>query len=117
MPTGGVLSPTLWNLVIGTLLKKLNTLAYTQAYADDVVIIIRGKDPSTIYGMANSCLVQAQGWADETCLESGACKSAAMMFTRRRRWKQQRLTLNGEEIETPDKIKYLGIRVPRLIST
>ena len=46
--TRWVLSPLLWNLVVGPLLKKLTRLAYAQAYADDIVIVVRGKDISTV---------------------------------------------------------------------
>ena len=74
-----------------------------------MVIIIKGKDPTTVYDMARTCLGEAQAWADESHLEFCARKSAAMRFTNRRKLDQQRLTIKGEEIDTSEKLKYLRI--------
>ena len=48
-PQGGVLSPLMWCLVMDDLLTLLNLLGYeTIGYVDDLAVIVRGKDGSTI---------------------------------------------------------------------
>nr|CAH7735162.1 unnamed protein product [Callosobruchus chinensis] len=47
-PQGGVLSPRLWNLVVDRLLVALNDQGmFAQGYADDIVILITGKQENT----------------------------------------------------------------------
>ena len=49
-PQGGVLSPLLWNITIGGLLRLMdNTPAYVQAYADDFVILFQGSDLAELH--------------------------------------------------------------------
>lgn len=48
-PQGGVISPTLWNLVIDELLNRLIRAGFTAiGYADDITIICRGKFLNTL---------------------------------------------------------------------
>lgn len=48
-PQGSVLSPTLWILVMDSLLKRLQSDGHTAiGYADDLTVICRGKDLSTM---------------------------------------------------------------------
>jgi hypothetical protein len=43
MPTGGVLSPLLWNLVVDELLACINDQGFcAMGFADDIVIIVQG---------------------------------------------------------------------------
>ena len=50
-PQGGVLSPFLWNLVVDSLLELsyMDTTAYLQGFADDLVILTEGDDLDVIY--------------------------------------------------------------------
>jgi hypothetical protein len=48
-PQGGVLSLLLWNMVINSLLVRLNTESlWAQGFADDIAIVINGKFLSTV---------------------------------------------------------------------
>jgi retron-type reverse transcriptase len=48
-PQGRVLSPLLWNMVVDGLLRKLYNAHYQgQGYADDVVLLQKGKFVSTL---------------------------------------------------------------------
>jgi hypothetical protein len=47
-PHGGVLFPLLWNLIIDGRVENLNNAGYyTQGYADDLAILILGKELNT----------------------------------------------------------------------
>ena len=48
-PQGGVLSPLLWSLVIDELIVRLNLFGFpTQAYADDVAILVNALCPKVV---------------------------------------------------------------------
>ena len=56
-PQGGVLSPTLWSMVVDALLRRLNDEGfYSQGYADDFVILLRGAYLDTLMGLTRSAL-------------------------------------------------------------
>ena len=56
-PQGGVLSPLLWILVMDELLVKLKNAGYTViGYADDLVLICRGKFISTLCDLTQNAL-------------------------------------------------------------
>jgi hypothetical protein len=51
-PQGGVLSPLLWNMVINSLLGRLNNESlWAQGFADDIAIVINGNWKMSEYGM------------------------------------------------------------------
>lgn len=53
-PQGGVMSPLLWCLVVDSLITRLNNAGfYTQGYADDLAIVIRGKVPMVLTDLMN----------------------------------------------------------------
>ena len=63
-PQGGVISPLLWNLVINEILFELKqggTKAV--AYADDVVLLVRGKFLPTISEIMEGSLRRLSRWA------------------------------------------------------
>lgn len=50
-PQGGLLSPLLYNLVVHDLLNNLRTEfpeAYSQGFADNLAVLIRGIDPEKV---------------------------------------------------------------------
>jgi hypothetical protein len=65
-PQGGVLSPFLWNLVINSLLGRLNTKSlWAQEFADGIAIVINGKFQITIYEFMQKALSIVQTWCRE----------------------------------------------------
>ena len=53
-PQGGVLSPLLGNLLVGSLLQEIrHPQAYIQAYADDIVLLFQGRNMSKLYEIAS----------------------------------------------------------------
>lgn len=51
---GSILGPTFWNLILDSLLEKLESAGvYCQAFADDVVLVFSGKEIGPLQETAN----------------------------------------------------------------
>ena len=109
-PQGGVLSPLLWNLLVGGLLLEVGgSRTYIQAYADDIVLLFQGSDMSELHAEASHCLETVGRWADDNDLVFSAGKSESIVFTWRRHWNLQPLLLGGHVIPRVKQVRYLGV--------
>lgn len=110
-PQGGVLSPTLWCLVIDELLVKLNNLGYfAQGYADDIIILLDGLFTGTICQLMQSALNIAQNWCQEKGLRVNPTKTTAVLFTRKTRIDNfQPPSIFGCALSRSTSMKYLGV--------
>ena len=82
-PQGGVLSPLLWILVIDELLEILDDLGYeVQGFADDLIVIVRGKFESTIKDRMQLALNVTSEWCQEKELTINPNKTTLVPFTR-----------------------------------
>ena len=76
-PQGGVLSPLLWDLVVDELLVNLNRQGfYTQGYADDLVILVRGKHLPALSGRMQAALKIVEAWCITENLKVNPGKTA-----------------------------------------
>jgi Reverse transcriptase (RNA-dependent DNA polymerase) len=83
-PQGGVLSPRLWSLVIDNRLIELEQQGYeVLGFADDLVIIVRGKVDSLISVRLQFALNYATKWCRRTKLNINPRKTIVIPFTRR----------------------------------
>lgn len=126
-PQGSVLSPLFFNMAMDGLLTKFGSKKQANGllsarlgsstnpvkiigYADDTVLIIKGKDLPTMASTLQQSLNIAQRWAAEAGLTFSPDKSQAIIFTRKRMFKSPpNLTLHGKPIEYVKKVKYLGV--------
>nr|CAH7739178.1 unnamed protein product [Callosobruchus chinensis] len=107
-PQDGVLSPRLWNLVVGSLLVALND----QGYADDIVILIRRKHMGTYLEIMQRALSIVERWCVTEGLSVNPSKTIMVPFTKRRNAKITRASiLFGNQIEVAREVKYLGIKL------
>ena len=83
-PQGGVSSPLLWNLVVDELIRILNEMGYlTIRYADDIVILVKGKFEKVLPDILERGLEIVRQWCMEKSLRVNPTKTEIVIFTRR----------------------------------
>ena len=109
-PQGGVLSPLLWSLVIDRLLNILSSEGLEViCYADDIVIVVRGKFDSIICDRLQVALDLVWDWCLRNDLSVNASKTVIIPFTRKTSLKLIPLHLGGSTLEFQKETKYLGV--------
>ena len=84
-PQGGVLSPLMWNLVVNGLLVILNANGYyAQGYADDVVVLIRGKYTAVISELMQGAMKMVEEWCVAEDLSINPSKTTLVPFTKKK---------------------------------
>jgi hypothetical protein len=102
VPQGAVLSPTLFNLYINSMLEKLREKGITAlAFADDVALVAKGERK-----MAEAIDI-VKRWGQDHFTELNAAKSGVMSFRIDRRTPLTRSSFHGIPVVT--EYKYLGI--------
>jgi hypothetical protein len=99
-PQGGVLSPLVWNLVVGRLLIVTDDLGFsTFGYADNIVIIVHGKFAHTVREIMQEALNVVVKWAVNNGLNISPHKTAIVPFPNRRKIEGLGpLKLHGKEL-------------------
>jgi len=111
-PQGSCCGPGLWNLQYNFIL-NLNYTNRTKAiaFADDLIIVTRGKTMREAENIAKIELHKISSWAKENKIQFNEQKSKAMLLTRRKR--KERKELEIYLIYKPsmqvNSLKYLGI--------
>ena len=110
-PQGGILSPLLWNLVIDSLIRLINsTPADSEGFADDVNLIIRGIDIDTIFDIGQQCLDKIREWGQKTGLNFSPTKTEAIVFTWKKKWVVKTpLKLGDKTLSLCQQVKCLGV--------
>lgn len=112
-PQGGCLSPLLWCLVVDSLIKELEEMrCHVTAYADDLALVIAGKDIGTICDLMNSAMKKVESWCTRNGLHVNPSKTSMMRFTNLRsenKIKMKSIKLFGENLKLVDEFKYLGV--------
>jgi hypothetical protein len=108
-PQDRVLSPLLWNMGVDVLLRRLHNAHYqAQGYADDVVLLQKGKFASTLCDRMQGSLNCVENSCREICLS--ADKTTMVLFMNNRMiggFYNPRLF--GTELRMTDQVKYLGV--------
>ena len=115
-PQGSASGPGFWNLQYNSLLN----LEYTKntkvtAYADDLMILTKGKTQVEIENYANIETQKVARWARDNKINFNDQKSKLMILTRRKpKIKQNfKIYLNNKILQEEDTITYLGIIIDR----
>ena len=109
---GAILSPLAWNLVFeGFLDLHKSGPVQAQAFADDGILYIVGKDPSVMLDLMQEALNKTAQWGLNNSLTFPAEKTTAMFFHRKYRWKlpKRKLKLSGIEINYTERQTFLGL--------
>ena len=107
-PQGSPLSPTLWNILINSLLNSFNIpSAHIHAYADDITVICTGNTPNQLHDTLQKTLTFINVWSNNNFLTINTQKTQIIHF--HKKTLNTPVTLNNNHIEIVDKIKILGI--------
>ena len=111
-PQGSCLGPGLWNIQYNSLL-NLNFAKQTKAiaFADDLILVTRGKTVAEAENFTNIELSKITTWETNCKIEFNDEKSTTMFVCRRKRKERKEINvyLNYKQLKQVNKIKYLGI--------
>nr|XP_042904640.1 uncharacterized protein LOC122270622 [Parasteatoda tepidariorum] len=109
-PQGGVLSPILWCMVMDSLLVRLTALGIPCiGYADDGVIVVRGKHGKTVSDIMNNALLEVARWCFKSGLSVNPSKISYVAFTRKRQLDLGNVYYLDHKLELTEKVKFLGV--------
>jgi hypothetical protein len=110
-PQGGLLSPLLWNMVINSLLVRLNNESpWAQGFADDIAIVSNGKFLSTVCELIQNALFIVQTWCWGVGLSVNADKTSMVIFTNNKKIVGFKKPILFEtELQLKNQVKYLGV--------
>lgn len=110
VPQGSILGPTLWNLLYdGVLRLPLPDGASLVGYADDLALVVASSTEQLLTNKANRALSQISDWMQSHGLQVAPEKTEAIVMAGRRVLSDIRFRVNGVEIATSKKLKYLGV--------
>lgn len=109
-PQGGVLSPLIWNLTINSLLSSFKDSAIKiVGYADDVILIIRGKCLTTMVNIMQQAVNKVMNWGVRNGLTFNPAKTQVTVFSNKKVNNMPNLHINGTLVNPSYSMKYLGI--------
>jgi hypothetical protein len=111
-PQESCCGPGFWNLQFNSLLQlKFMTRTKVVAYADDMLIEIRGNSVRAVENYANAETSKIDEWSRKNKIKFNNKESKVMLVTRRKRRKDKDITiyLHFQPLEQVTQMKYLGI--------
>ena len=117
VPQGGVLSATLFNVAINSILDKLPPGTRGSLYADDLVVYHVSKRIQTSARILQRAIKNLEDWASKSGLKFSSAKSEVVHFWRNIIGGKTRdyypLKLYGEDIPRRESVKFLGLTLDR----
>ncbi|GBP82536.1 Putative 115 kDa protein in type-1 retrotransposable element R1DM [Eumeta japonica] len=114
---GSIAGPTFWNLILDSLLRELGELGvYVQAFADDVVLMFSGQTASSIEEEANHALARVHCWGVRNKLRFAPSKTNSMVLTKKLKYDDPVVHMNGEQIGLVGEIRLLGLTIDRKLT-
>ncbi|GBP21029.1 Putative 115 kDa protein in type-1 retrotransposable element R1DM [Eumeta japonica] len=114
---GSIAGPTFWNLILDSLLRELGELGvYVQAFADDVVLMFSGQSASSIEEEANHALARVHCWGVRNKLRFAPSKTNSMVLTKKLKYDDPVVHMNGEQINLVGEIRLLGLTIDRKLT-
>lgn len=112
VPQGSVLGPTLWNLYYDDVLREEMPDGTTMvAYADDLALIVCGKDREEIEDNIAWTMGRINIWMSKSGLQLAPHKTEAVVLAGRRTIKTVTVRTGTVAIESQRSLKYLGILI------
>lgn len=109
---GSILGPELWNISYDDILRiELPEGCYLVGYADDIAIVITGKNHQEIQEKLTKVMARIRTWLNDHGLDLAAEKTEIIFLTKRHKAtfdNIQRMNVENQIIESKEAIKYLG---------
>ena len=112
IPQGSVLSCTLFQIAIDSILKDLPRSIRKSLYMDDFVIYVSAKRLRTAARIINLANREIEKWEKKTGFKMAEDKTKMVIFYKDKRWIKGQtinITLNKKEIPREEKYKFLGV--------
>ena len=110
VPQGSVLGPTLWNVAFNGIFKvKLPPGVQLICYADDTLVVGVADTVDEVENRVNRALDDVTRWIESAGLTVAAEKTEAILFTKRRKYREPTFRLGGVVIGRCTALKYLGL--------
>lgn len=110
VPQGSVLSVTLFLVGVNDIMKQTQTPVTAAIYADDLVLMCRGKNPRSTTQILQKSIDQLHQWMLKTGFKFSASKTKVIHFCRNFSGpKPNNLQLNSQKLTEVDTINYLGL--------
>jgi hypothetical protein len=111
-PQGSCCRPGFWNIQYNSLLNlKFTRRTKAIAFADDLILVIRGETVSEAENFSNLGMSKVTAWSKRNKVGVNEEKSKVMLISRRKRKevKDINIYLNNKPLEQVTTLKYLGI--------
>ncbi|GBP10181.1 Retrovirus-related Pol polyprotein from type-1 retrotransposable element R1 [Eumeta japonica] len=109
-----IASPTFWNFILDSLLRELGV--YIQAFADDVVLVFSRQSVSSIEEEANRALARVHYRGIRNKLRFTPSKTNSMVLTKKLKYDDPVVHMNGEQISLVGEIRLLGLTIDRKLT-
>ena len=117
VPQGGVLSCTLFNIAMNTVMKTLSGLVSSSVYVDDIRTSYANTNPIVCQTRMQIVLNNLQHWAENNGFKFNTEKTEWMFFYRNiREPKNISLTLYGKKLKQVQEKKFLGVILDRILN-
>ncbi|GBL89291.1 Putative protein in type-1 retrotransposable element R1DM [Araneus ventricosus] len=113
VPQGSCSGPLFWNLVASTALGLvLPSGCQIQAFADDLIIVVRGESKEILTSRCNEAISRIVDWGSSHKLHFNASKTICMPLSfggRLQRNEPLQILLQGQPVIFQDQLVYLGV--------
>ncbi|GBP14607.1 Putative 115 kDa protein in type-1 retrotransposable element R1DM [Eumeta japonica] len=114
---GSIAGPTFRNLILNSLLRELGELGvYVQAFTDDMVLMFFRQSASLIEEEANRALARVHCWGVRNKLRFAPLKTNSMVLTKKLKYDDPVVHINGEQISLVGEIRLLGLTIDRKLT-
>lgn len=109
---GSIAGPTFWNLILDSLLHKMDRRGvHCQAFADDVVLVFSDFTAGPLQQSANDTLDIVSEWGIKNKLRFAAHKTKAMVLTKKLKYDVPVLYMSGTRLNLVKEVKLLGLTI------
>ena len=117
VPQGSILSVTLFNLKINSIVSCTRPGTESSLYVDDFLACVRSQQMRSIERQLQLCLNNLQKWADENGFKFSQSKTVCIHFCNKRHLHPDPLLLlNTQPIPVVNETKFLGVTFDRKLS-